>query len=141
MSEPQDVRTRLHDQLASVTERIALARDVNAQIVAERAVAYSPDESVRVEVDASGRLLDIAFGTGISAVDPERLGRIVLETYASAQRRSADRVGEIVDEAWGAESETARAMRQQATDHLITLPDESDSGPQSPARSTHWSRS
>ncbi|MEU5695092.1 YbaB/EbfC family nucleoid-associated protein [Actinosynnema sp. NPDC020468] len=63
--------------------------------------AASPDDAVRVTVDASGAPTAIAFTERFRALDTEAMAALVLATVRQAQVRLRDRVAELTAETVG----------------------------------------
>ena len=64
---------RVREQMAETLERAERAQGLKDQIAAVRGTSTSPKGEVTVEVDASGRLVDITFSADAARLSPEEL--------------------------------------------------------------------
>lgn len=113
-----DVRARLEhidlqvEQAQAHAERMnRLAgelRDVSAEVA-------SPGGEVRVTVDASGRLTDIAFGAAAGRATPDDLRRVLLDALEEGYRIVSGRQVAIAEETLGEQSPTVAMLRDSAT--------------------------
>jgi DNA-binding protein YbaB len=89
------LRTRVDDLLGQFTERTAQLRAAQQAAAALTATLTSPDELVRVTVDATGMLTDLHIDrSAFERTTPDKLastiGDVVRRATADVRRRSAD---------------------------------------------------
>ncbi|MEV6391265.1 YbaB/EbfC family DNA-binding protein [Nocardia xishanensis] len=83
---------------AGATARLDLMRRLAGDIAAIRGEHTTDDGTVTAVVDASGRLLDLRLGQGISRMSPAEFnGAVVAAAAAAAQRALAVRGGLVED--------------------------------------------
>lgn len=82
---------------ASVRRRLYRLRDLGDQMAGVRARETAPDESLTVEVDGNGALVDLRLSESISRMTPEQFeNALVTTSYAAARQAFAERA-DLVD--------------------------------------------
>lgn len=101
----------LDEQMADVQRRAETAARLSAEVDAMRGAGSSAGREVRVEVDSLGRLTALSFTAEAYNLSPNDLADVVLDTVATAREQLGRDVMGKVEAAFGAESETAAALR------------------------------
>ena len=109
--EAQLALDRIDEQVADVQRRAERAARLRDEVDALRESATSTGREVSVEVDSLGRLVGIGFDAGAYNLPPRELGDVVMRTVAAARDRAGRAVMARVEDAFGADSETAAALR------------------------------
>lgn len=90
---------------ASVRQRLYRLRDLGDELAGVRARQTAPDESMTVEVDGNGALVDLQLSESISRMTPEQFENTLITTAYAAARRAfaehADLVNAFNDEVAG----------------------------------------
>jgi hypothetical protein len=109
--EAQRAIDRIDEQVADVQRRAEQAARLRDEVDALRGSATATGREVSVEVDSLGRLVGISFDAGAYNLPPRELGQVVLRTVAAARDQAGRAVMDRVEDAFGADSETAAALR------------------------------
>jgi hypothetical protein len=88
-------------------EQAARARRLSARMEQSAATVESPGGEVTLTVDSTGGLADLRFGAAAERLSLDRLAVLVLDTSRRAQAEIAKTMGDLVSEAYGADSATA----------------------------------
>jgi|GEM_PF-686569 Uncharacterised BCR, YbaB family COG0718. len=119
---------RVRSQLADTIARAEEAQQLKGRIAAVRGRATSPRGEVEVEVDATGRLLDITFDADVARLAPAELSRAVLAAVARAQRSAGDEAIALTADVFGEGSETVALIRGEVDERMPRLPDDDEPG-------------
>lgn len=110
-TDPDDVIARVEQQIAAAQQQAERARAFQDEAAAARGSAPSPRGEVRVSVEASGRLTEVALSARAYELAPQQLGRLIVETARAAQRVAGDRVLQLAAEAFGTDSGVVERLR------------------------------
>lgn len=102
---------RLDEQMAEVKRRADRAAQLRDEVDALRETGTSQGREVSVEVDSIGRLVSLTLTNAASGLAPDDLAALILDTVSAARQRAGSAVMAKVEDAFGAYSETAAAMR------------------------------
>lgn len=101
----------LNERARQNTQRAtALADDVDSIV----GTARSARGEVTVRAHVGGRLADITFGAAADELSLDALGRLTLDTIATAQRDAMSMLAGRSAQLFGAESDIARSMASDA---------------------------
>lgn len=110
----EQAQARVAEQVARAQERARQATALREQVERLSAPAWSPRRELRVAVDAQGRLLDLELSDAALDLGPRDLAALVLRTAAAAHTEAAARVAALAQDAFGADSDLARRVAQEA---------------------------
>ncbi|HEU5471219.1 MAG TPA: YbaB/EbfC family nucleoid-associated protein [Actinophytocola sp.] len=86
---------------------------LHAEIATIRVVESSSDGAIRVTVDATGAVLDIATGGRVGSLRPQEIGGRIMAVVARAQGRLAERVRQAAHATLGPDAPVAAPVWQQ----------------------------
>jgi hypothetical protein len=124
MDGPGTAAGGLADWGARLAQDASRFHRVHAEIANVRVVESSSDGGIRVTVDATGAVVDIATGGRVASLRPQEIGGRIMTVVARAQGRLAEHVRQAVHATLGEDAPAAAAVWEQLRARFAEPPPE-----------------
>lgn len=112
-SDPDAAIAKIQRDIAEAQERALKAHEVKGAIDQVRGRARSARGEVAVEVDVTGRLLDLTLSDDAMAQRPADLAFLIRETVATAARDAGTQAIALTDDVYGEGSAISAKLREE----------------------------